>query len=58
LERERMLSAMFIKSPNYGTRCSTVVMVDQNDHVYFEERVYDLSTFEYTTQAFEFKITS
>lgn len=56
LERERMLSAMFIKSPNYGTRCSTVIMIDQDDHVYFAERVYDLSTFEYTSQSFEFKI--
>lgn len=58
LERERMLSSMFIKSPNYGTRCSTVVLVDQNDNVHFIERVYDLSTFEYTTQSFEFKIIS
>lgn len=56
LERERMLSSMFIKSPNYGTRCSTVVMVDQKDNVYFAERVYDLTTFEYTTRDFEFKI--
>lgn len=31
LERERMLSSMFIKSPNYGTRCSTVILVDQNN---------------------------
>lgn len=57
LERERMLSSMFIKSPNYGTRCSTVLMVDRDDHVYFAERVYNLSTFEYTTKLFEFKIT-
>jgi uncharacterized protein with NRDE domain len=56
LERERMLSSMFIKSPNYGTRCSTVIMIDQDDHVYFAERVYDLSSFEYTSQSFEFKI--
>lgn len=58
LERERMLSSMFIKSPNYGTRCSTVLMVDRDDHVYYAERVYNLSTFEYTTKLFEFKITS
>ena len=56
LERERMLSSMFIKSPNYGTRCSTVVMIDQDDYVYFAERVYNLSTFDYTSQLFEFKI--
>jgi uncharacterized protein with NRDE domain len=58
LERERMLSSMFIKSPNYGTRCSTVVMINHRDDVYFSERVYDPVTFGYTTKVFEFKITS
>ncbi|HZX74640.1 MAG TPA: NRDE family protein, partial [Cyclobacteriaceae bacterium] len=29
LELERALSAMFIKTPNYGSRCSTVVLIDQ-----------------------------
>jgi uncharacterized protein with NRDE domain len=58
LEKERMLSSMFIKSPNYGTRCSTVLMVDRMNDVYFSERVYDLATFEYTTRIFEFKITA
>lgn len=57
LERERMLSSMFIKSPNYGTRCSTVVLIDHSDNVYFSERVYDLKTFAYTSQVFEFKIS-
>jgi uncharacterized protein with NRDE domain len=57
LERERMLSSMFIKSPNYGTRCSTVVLVDHSNNVYFSERVYDLKTFKYTSQIFEFKIS-
>jgi len=56
LERERMLSAIFIKSPNYGTRCSTVVLIDQKDNVIFSERVYDLNTFAYTTKAFTFTI--
>lgn len=54
LERERMLSAMFIKSPNYGTRCSTVVTIDQNNKVEFTERVYDLSTFAFTERRFLF----
>ncbi len=58
LERERMLSSMFIKSPNYGTRCSTVVMIDHANDVYFSERVYDLNTFEYSSHVFEFKISS
>lgn len=58
LERERMLSSMFIKSPNYGTRCSTVIMIDHSNDVYFSERVYDLKTFEYSSHVFEFKISS
>jgi uncharacterized protein with NRDE domain len=56
-ERELVLSSIFIKSPNYGTRCSTVVMVDRNNQVQYSERVYDLTTFDYTVNTFEFKIT-
>lgn len=56
LERERMLSSMFIKSPNYGSRCSTVVLIDRENHVLFSERVYDLTTFAHSTQDFEFDI--
>jgi uncharacterized protein with NRDE domain len=56
LERERALSSMFIKSPGYGSRCSTVILVDQENNVEFSERVYDLSTFAYTTKSFRFSI--
>jgi uncharacterized protein with NRDE domain len=56
LERERALSAMFIKSPGYGTRCSTLVLIDQNNNVRFTERVYDLNTFTYSTRSYNFQI--
>ena len=56
LERERMLSSMFIKSPNYGSRCSTVVTVDQNNKVEFTERVYNLETFEFRGKSFAFDV--
>ena len=56
LERERALSSMFIKSPGYGSRCSTVILIDQDNNIEFSERVYDLATFEYTTKTFRFKI--
>jgi uncharacterized protein with NRDE domain len=56
LERERMLSSMFIKSPNYGSRCSTVVTINQNNKVEFTERVYDLKTFEFTEKSFSFDV--
>jgi uncharacterized protein with NRDE domain len=55
-ERERALSSMFIKTPSYGSRCSTVVLVDQHNRVLFTERVYDLSTFEYNVTSFEFTV--
>jgi uncharacterized protein with NRDE domain len=58
LERERALSSMFIKTDNYGSRCSTVILADQSNHVQFIERVYDLKTFEYTTAVFEFSVPS
>ena len=56
LERERALSSMFIKSPGYGTRCSTVILVDYNDEVFFMERVYDLTTFQFAEKSFSFKV--
>ncbi len=56
LERERALSSMFIKSPNYGSRCSTVILIDQQNNVEFSERVYDLTSFDFTTNTFKFKI--
>jgi len=56
LERERMLSSMFIKSPNYGSRCSTVVTIDRNNKVEFTERVYDLVTFAFTEKHFAFDV--
>jgi len=56
LERERMLSSMFIKSPNYGSRCSTVVTIDRNNKVEFTERVYDFTTFAFTEKRFAFDV--
>jgi uncharacterized protein with NRDE domain len=52
LERERSLSSMFIKSPGYGSRSSTVLIVDRSDNAVFIERVYNLETFQYESQEF------
>ena len=38
LEKERALSPLFIKMENYGTRCTTLILVDQYGKVTFEER--------------------
>lgn len=56
LERERALSSMFIKTHNYGSRCSTVILIDRNNRVLFTERVYNLETFAFQDQTFEFVI--
>lgn len=41
LEWERILSPPFINTPEYGTVCSTVILIDQNDQVHFEERSFN-----------------
>lgn len=39
-ETEKALSAIFIKTPGYGTRCSSIVRFDRNYVWSFEERVF------------------
>lgn len=41
LEFERKLSAMFIKTPDYGTRSASVVLVDYNGNATFAERTFE-----------------
>jgi uncharacterized protein with NRDE domain len=40
LEMERMLSPVFVSSPDYGTRSSTVILLDQTNRVLFAERSF------------------
>ena len=39
-EIERNLSPLFIDMDKYGTRCSTVILIDRSDNVTFVERTY------------------
>jgi uncharacterized protein with NRDE domain len=41
LEWERILSSIFINSPIYGTRSSTLITIDYEDNVNFIERVFN-----------------
>ena len=43
LEWERLLSAPFIVSERYGTRCSTVQLVGRDGEARFVERSFDAS---------------
>lgn len=40
IERERMLSPLYIVSPEYGTRSSTILLIDQHNQVQFWERSF------------------
>ncbi|MCC5930609.1 MAG: NRDE family protein [Cyclobacteriaceae bacterium] len=41
LEMEKMLSPIFIHSPDYGTRCSSILAIGHNDVLIFSEKNYD-----------------
>jgi uncharacterized protein with NRDE domain len=56
LEWERVLSPLFIESPAYGTRCSTVLLVDRQGIVTFVERVFNGGSEPRLTSRFDFRI--
>jgi uncharacterized protein with NRDE domain len=58
IERERMLSPIFVRSPDYGTRSSTVILVDKNYHVTFVEKIFNGTPDQYEEKKFEFTIES
>ena len=41
LEWERLLSSAFIRAPGYGTRCSTILLIDAEGHAQFHEWTWD-----------------
>lgn len=55
LEFEKILSPIFIKTADYGTRSSTIVAVDMENNLTFAERVYQDGLLE-VEQIFTFKI--
>jgi uncharacterized protein with NRDE domain len=57
LEWERMLSATFIATPAYGTRASTVLLLDTDGFVRFEERSFDGGRSTGITSRIEFTLT-
>lgn len=57
LEMEKMLSAKFIKSENYGTRASYVVLIGYDNQVTFSEQVYVPYSSEIEKQKIEFQIS-
>ena len=41
LEWERLLSSAFIRAPGYGTRCSTILLIDAEGQAQFHEWTWD-----------------
>jgi uncharacterized protein with NRDE domain len=60
LAMERVLASIFIRGEAYGTRCSTVVLIDQDDRVTFHERRYrsDAAVSGDTRLEFELPVTA
>ena len=58
LEWERLLSSPFIVSPEYGTRCSTTILVSRLGEATFVERSFDAEGRETGTVRFDFLVAN
>lgn len=56
LEWERRLSSIFIHSPEYGTRSSTLLLIDKNNQAVWEERTFNANAEQTSVQHFEFEL--
>lgn len=56
IQRERMMSPIFIESPDYGTRSSTVLLINNQNHVLFIERSRAANQNNWTENSYEFDI--
>lgn len=54
LDWERLLSPIFITSPTYGTRSSSLVLIDKEDRVTFMDRTFNGHPEPVSTSEFEF----
>lgn len=52
---EKSISSIFVETPGYGTRSSSVILIDRNDNVTFVEKSLDIRTKEWMTNKFEFQ---
>ena len=58
LERERLLSPIFIEGSEYGTRSTTVILVDRDNRVCFRERTFDARQLVTSDKQFDFRIAT
>jgi uncharacterized protein with NRDE domain len=55
-EEERFYSPMFIAGKKYGTRCSTVILIDKEGNVFFSEREFSSEGEQTETVEYEFRV--
>jgi uncharacterized protein with NRDE domain len=58
MEWERILSPIFITSPTYGTRSSTVILIDRNNCVTFTEKTFNSDPEHAASVEYKFEIQS
>lgn len=58
LEWERILSPVFIASSTYGTRSSTIILIDFKNHATFIEKTFDSDIYNGKSVKYEFVIRS
>jgi len=58
LEWERILSPIFITSPSYGTRSSSLIFIDMHDHVDFIEKTFNSDPDHAKSVEYHFQIKS
>lgn len=58
IEWERILSPIFITSPTYGTRSSTIILIDRLHRVTFTEKTFNSDPEHATSVEYEFQIQS
>lgn len=56
IDWEKKLSSIFIQSPEYGTRSSTILLLDKQDNIYWEERTFNELAERTSAQIYEFKL--
>jgi uncharacterized protein with NRDE domain len=56
IERERSLSSIFVSREEFGTRCSTVVLIDRDNRLTFLERSFDAQGNSTGTTEFRFDL--
>jgi len=53
---EKSISSIFVETPDYGTRSSTVILIDKNDNVTFIEKSLNTEDKKWEINAYKFKL--